>query len=194
MSPRRTSGGSPLTVALSGGKGRNSAQLSLQDTPVLAVEEPGREQAWSRSPLWGREGRSRCGDRAGCEHPSGSRRDPPSCGHAPRDAAASPGPCGRSLQRAGAPRAAEEQTLLGPRETSRSVLGGYELRGRFVQHTEHQASARKRRRQTANPPLGWDQAPVDSAVPGPSSTSLEQAPVLSDAGEQSQPKGREQSR
>ncbi|XP_068068824.1 ubiquitin carboxyl-terminal hydrolase 17-like protein 6 [Anomalospiza imberbis] len=130
MSPPRTSGGSPLSLALSGEKGRNSPQPSLQDM-ALDMEDAGREQAWSRSPLWGRDGRSCFVDTTDCDHSAGKRVGPPSCDHAPRDGAAS-GPSSRSLQWTGAPRAAWDQTLLLQREMSRSVRGGYDLRGRFV--------------------------------------------------------------
>ncbi|XP_056368146.1 ubiquitin carboxyl-terminal hydrolase 42-like [Oenanthe melanoleuca] len=109
---------------------------------ALGMEGPGRERARSRSRLRGREGRSRFGDTTGSEHSAGRTRSPPSCAPAPRDAAA-PRPCKRSLQCAAGPGAAQEQALLGQRDTSASLRS---LHSRCVQHTDCEPSVRKRRR------------------------------------------------
>ena len=183
MSPPRTSGGSPVTLVLSGEKGRSSPQLSLQDV-ALGVADTGRERARSRSPLWGRNVRSSFVDTRDCDHCAGRRTGPPSCGRAPRDGAAS-GPSNRSFQWAATPRAAQEQTQLRQREMSRSMRRDYDLRSRLVRHTDYDPSSRNRKRQRTSSPC-CDQTP--SAVPGPSNTSLKQAPVLRAAGEQTRPR------
>lgn len=176
-----------MTPVLSGEKGRNSPQLSLQAV-ALGVEGRGRKQARSRSPLWGRNVHSSFVGSTDCEHSAGRRTGPPSCGRAPRDGAAS-GPSNRRFQRAAAPRAAQEQSQLRQREMSGSERRGYDLRSRFVRHSDCEPSARNRKRQRTSSPC-CDQSP--SAVPGPSKSSLKQAPVLRAAREQS--RAREQGR
>lgn len=191
MSPRRCAGGSPLSVALSGEKGRNCAWLSLQEL-ALGMAGPGRERARSRSPLRGRDGRSCFGDSRDSDHSAGRRRGPASRGPAARDGETA-GACKRSLQCARGPGAAQEQSLLRHREMSRSGQGGSELCSRSVQHTDCEPSARKRRRLSSTSPR-CDQSRVDSAVPGPSSSCLKQAPMLGAAQEQIQVLCREQRR
>lgn len=183
MSPPRTSGGSPVTLVLSGEKGRNSPQLSLQDA-ALAVEDTGREQARSRSPLRGRNAQSSFVDTTDCDRSTGRRTGPPRCGRAPRDGAAS-GPSNRSFQGAAAPRAAQEQTQLRQREMSRSVRQDCDRRSRFVRHRDRDPSSGNRKRQRTSSPC-CDRSP--RAVPGPSNTSLKQAPVLRAVREQSRPR------
>ncbi|XP_019149377.2 uncharacterized protein LOC104697833 [Corvus cornix cornix] len=183
MSPPRTSGGSPVTLVLSGGKGRNSPQLSLQDV-ALGVEDTGREQARSRSSLWGRNVHSSFVDTTDCDHSAGRRTGPPSCGRAPRDGAAS-GPSNRSFQWAAPLRAAQEQTQLRQREMSRSMRRDYDLRSRLVRHADYDPSSRNRKRQRTSSPC-CDQTP--RAVPGPSNTSFRQPPMLRAAREQTRPR------
>ncbi|XP_064589817.1 ubiquitin carboxyl-terminal hydrolase 36-like isoform X2 [Zonotrichia leucophrys gambelii] len=164
------------------GSSKKVASIGPQGLPgrrkdtVLEVEDAGMEQAWSRSQMW--DGHSCLVDTMDCDPSAGRRTNPASNGHSsPRDAAAS-GPSRRSLQWAGAPRAAQEQTLLRHREMSRSVRGGYNLRSRFVLHTEpspRRRRRRRRRRQATNPPC-HDHA--HRAVPKPSSTSLKQQSPL----------------
>ncbi|XP_023801651.1 ubiquitin carboxyl-terminal hydrolase 42-like isoform X2 [Cyanistes caeruleus] len=142
---------------------------------VLSVEDPGQEEAQSASPLWSRDGYSCFLGNADCDDATGRNTGPPSCGHDAKDDAAS-GPSNRSLESACGPGDAWEETLLRQKETSRSAWSGYDLH------------SRKQILPVVTTP------PVDSAVRGPSCSSLKQAPMLKAGQEEIQPRWREQRR
>ncbi|XP_027762472.1 ubiquitin carboxyl-terminal hydrolase 42-like isoform X2 [Empidonax traillii] len=183
---------SPLSQCEASSKQAGSAGPRGRPRRTKGLKDTGRERARSRSPLWGRDLCSHSVDTTDYDHSSGRRTGPPSRDRAPRDNAAA-GPSQRSGQCAPVPRAAQEQVLLRQRESSRSVRGTYNLRSRFVHYTDYDCSLRKRKRERTSPPR-CDQAPVDTAVPGPSNGSSKQAVTLRAAREQTPQRQREQRR
>ena len=129
----------------------NSGSSTPAPTPRAAREQtPPRERVCSRSPRQGYGLRSRFVEHTEHHHAVRGRRrwraSPPHRDQVPRDEAA-PGPSKGSSQLAPAPRAAREQTPPRERVRSRSPRQGCGLRSRFVETTDCDLSAGRRRRQ-----------------------------------------------
>lgn len=135
--------------AVGAASGHSSASSRQAPTPKAAREQSvPMQRERSRSPLRGNELQSWFADTTNYEPSAGRRRrrrpSPPSRDRTPRDATA-PRPSSARSQLAPAPRAAQQKTVLRKRERSGSLRRGYALRSRFVDTTQDEPSAGRRR-------------------------------------------------
>ncbi|KAM9599132.1 uncharacterized protein ACIBXB_004515 [Morphnus guianensis] len=132
---------SPLLTSNSSSKPVPASQAASEQTQL-------REKERSRSPRRGYNLRSRFVEykdyRGSARGGRRARRSPPRREQVPRDDAA-PGPSSARSKQAPAPRAAQAQILPRQSERSRSPRQGYDLRSRFVDATNYDPSAGRRR-------------------------------------------------